>query len=160
LAHDALGEEASDVELTIIDRNLATLTPDSAARLQLARRAWVRTRDVLGVHHLRTLQAQTLYALLQTDTATAYSLLSPVCGEYQRSNLALRPVMLDCFMIQGSLAGELGDYEEMRRAYAQILATTESSSDPDELVSRQLATAELAMLDHQFDRAVAAYKAI
>jgi hypothetical protein len=160
LAHDALGGDAADIELTVIDRNLATLTPDPAARLQLAHGAWARTRSVLGAHHLRTLRAQTQYALLHAGAPAAYELLSPVCDEYQHSYAALVGLIVDCEFVRGYLASELDRIGDARRAYDAIVANTASSSDPDRILFHQLAEAELAMLDHQFDRAVPRYQAV
>jgi tetratricopeptide (TPR) repeat protein len=160
LAHDALRGDDVDLELTVIDRNLATLAPDPAARLQLAHGAWAKTREVLGAHHLRTLQAQTRYAVLHTDAAGAYEFFSPVCDEYQHSYAVLVDLMLDCEIVRGFLASQLGRLDDARRAYIAIVARTASSSDPGYIVYHQLAEAEVAMLDHRFEHAVPRYQAV
>lgn len=160
LAKDALGSEPPDIELTVIDRNLATLTPDPVVRLQLARGAWTRTGDMLGAHHLRSLQAQAQYAVFDTEPGRACALLAPVCDEYRQYHPALTEALIDCEVVNAFLASESGRSADAHRAYDAILKVVASSQDPDHVVYRRLATAERALLDHEMDRAVPEFRAV
>jgi tetratricopeptide (TPR) repeat protein len=159
-ASKALGEAPEDVELTIIDSNLATLTPDPVARMQLARSAWDRTRGVLGDNHLRSLLAQVQYALFHTDMVAAHELLAGACAAYRRFHAPLVDLQLECELARGFVASERGALDDAERAYTWIVDATASSSSADHIVFRELAAGELALLRRQLDRAVPAFRAL
>jgi len=160
LARDALGGAPSDIELTIIDRNLAMLTPDPTSRMELTRSAWIETRDALGDHHLRSLQAKAQYALFQTDVGKAHELLADLCVAYHRFHAPLLDAQLECELVRAYVASESGALDDAERAYAWIVDATALSSSAEHAVHRELATGELALLHHQLERAVPAFRAV
>ncbi len=159
-ARELRGSDASDIELTAIDRNLAAVAATPGERMQLAGDAWKRIRDVLGEHHLRTLQARAQYAAYQSDVAKADELLAPVCAEYARNHPALGDLLLDCELRHAVFTSELDHVEDARAAYQVIVDTTASSSSPEVARFRNLATAELALSRGALANAETAFRAV
>ncbi|HEX3766592.1 MAG TPA: serine/threonine-protein kinase [Kofleriaceae bacterium] len=159
-AREALGGEPADIELTIIDRNLAMLTPDPVTRMELSRSAWIRTRDALGDNHLRSLQAKSQYALFHTDVSKAHELVADLCVAYRRFHAPLLDLQLECELTRGFVASESGARDDAEVAYQWIVDATASSSYIDHVVHRELAAGELALLRGQLDRAVPAFQAV
>jgi tetratricopeptide (TPR) repeat protein len=128
--------------------------------MQLARSAWTRTRDVLGDNHLRSLQAKGHYATFHTDVAEAHELFASVCGAYRRFHAPLVDVEVDCELVRGFLASEVGALEDAEGAYQWIIDVTMSSSSAGQIAQGKLAAGELTLLRHQFDRAVPAFQTV
>ena len=147
LAHDAMaGDPSADLELAIVDQNLAMVSPDPAVRARLSRETWQRVSAALGENHLDTLQALLGYAWFGADTATAYQLITQACSAYRRMHPSLVTVYVECESARGFLAGELDHRDAALAALAAVLEATAASSDPALVVFRQLAAGELALL--------------
>jgi len=147
--------DSPDVELAAIDRNLAMLTRDPVERERLARAAWQRVRGVLGDHHPRTLFAQGVAGLFETDLTRADELIAPVCDDYRRFHPKLMALLIDCEAVHAFLAAEVGHPDEAMQAYEAVIATPPS---PDSEVDRALATGELAALRGDTGHAASAFR--
>jgi tetratricopeptide (TPR) repeat protein/predicted Ser/Thr protein kinase len=147
LAHEAMaGDGSPDLELTIVDRNIAMLTPDAVTRTRLSRETWLLLSSTLGRNHLDTLQALMAYAWFGADTATAFELITQACAAYHRIHPRLVNLYLACESAHGFLATELGHRDAAQAAYSAAIDAASGSSDPDVIVSRRLAAGELALL--------------
>jgi tetratricopeptide (TPR) repeat protein/predicted Ser/Thr protein kinase len=150
LAHDAMaGDESPDLELAIVDQNIAMLTPDMVNRARLTRATWSRLSARLGEHHLDTLQALMAYASFGADPATAYQLMTGACASYRRMHPTFVDLYVDCESARGLVANELGQHDAAQAAYAAAINAASGSEDPDLIVSRALAAGELALLRGQ-----------
>jgi serine/threonine protein kinase len=137
----AAAEGETDVELTIIDRNLALVVDDPVAQEQLVRGAWERLRRVLGPHHLRVLQAQGDLADMQQDPADAARLMAPVCADYGDGRSDTTALLIECNDLLGYYAAESGNLELATLAYRTAIR---AATSPDDEEYRFLAIADLA----------------
>jgi tetratricopeptide (TPR) repeat protein len=145
-ARTDLGSYApADLELTVIDQNLAMLTPEPKQRAALAEAAWHRLRDVLGDEHPRTLEALVAYSEYTPDPAVAYELMSKAAEAYRRFHPTLRRQQAVADTARAFLAAELGDIARTRTDYETAIATTRDNTDPDMVILRHLAIGELAL---------------
>jgi eukaryotic-like serine/threonine-protein kinase len=147
LARDALHREASpDLELLVIDQNIAMLTPDATTRASLARGVWLRRTAALGEHHLATLDALVAYAWFSADARAAYDLITPACAGYRQMHPTLIEAYADCETTRGLFASELDDRAVAEAAYAAAIAAIAAATDSHLIVKRDLAIGELAVL--------------
>jgi tetratricopeptide (TPR) repeat protein/predicted Ser/Thr protein kinase len=146
-AHDEIDRtEPLDLELTIVDQNIAMLTPDAATRKRLSRERWIQLEDTLGEHHPSTLDAQLTYANLGADLREAYELTRRACTAYHDFHPALVVQYVDCQGASGLLASELELGAAARAAYAAVVDATAGTRDGDLIASHRLAAGELAVL--------------
>jgi tRNA A-37 threonylcarbamoyl transferase component Bud32/tetratricopeptide (TPR) repeat protein len=150
-AHIAAGD-APELELTSIDRNLAVVTSDLVERDRLLRSAWQRTRDELGPHHLRTLDAQMQLATLQADPAVAAKLVAPICTDYEASG-TFGALAAECEWILGFVAAEAGHTDEAEAAYTRAIRQGDARL-------RALAGGDLALLRGELDTATSEFRAL
>jgi tetratricopeptide (TPR) repeat protein len=147
LAHDEIGPGGpSDLELTVVDQNLAMLTPDAAIRAGLSRGRWVRLENALGEHHLDALDAKVRHAYLVADTREAYKLIQQACDAYREFHPSFIALYVDCQRAAGLLASELGLGAAAQAAYAAVVEATAGAADADLIAWRRLAAGELALL--------------
>jgi tetratricopeptide (TPR) repeat protein len=155
-ARRELGSYApADLELAVIDRNLAMLTSDARARTALAAGVWDRLRAALGDAHPHALDALYAYAEYVPDAAEAYRLTDQAAEAYRRYHPALRHYAALTTIARAFLAVELGDREQARADYAIAIATTASADDPYVAMLHHLARGEAALLDDDPAAAIA-----
>jgi tetratricopeptide (TPR) repeat protein len=146
-AHDEIARTGlSDLELTIVDQNLAMLTPDAAIRARLSRERWHLLRARLGEHHLDTLDAQTGRGYFGADTREAYELIRQACTAYREFHPAFVALYVDCQRAAGLLAAELGLGAAAQAAYTRMVEATSGASDADLITWHRLAAGELALM--------------
>jgi tetratricopeptide (TPR) repeat protein/predicted Ser/Thr protein kinase len=121
LAHDALeGVDQPDLELTCIDKNLAMVTSDDAAREALAKSVWETRRAALGDVHIETLDALDSYARYLRDARAALAAMSNVCPAYDREYPGLIELRAQCYAYRSFLLEYLGDAQRARDSYAAL----------------------------------------
>jgi hypothetical protein len=152
--------ETADLELTIIDQNIAMLTPDPAERASRSRRVWMRRKAALGEHHLATLDALVSYASFSADAGTAYRLVTAACAGYRTMHPQLVALRVDCEDERASLAAEIDEPEVAQAVYSDAIAMAAPSSDPDLEMLRHLMTGELALLRGDRARAIESFQAV
>jgi tetratricopeptide (TPR) repeat protein/predicted Ser/Thr protein kinase len=146
-AHEVIARSGPpDLELTIVDQNLAMLSPDAATRTRLSRERWDRLKATLGEHHLDTLAARFAYARFGADTGEAYRQTNQACDAYHDFHPVLVGQYVECESAAGFLASELGLGEAARAAYTAAINATAGATDPDLIMARRLAAGELAVL--------------
>lgn len=152
-----------DLELAVIDRNLAMLTSDDLTRRQLAAKVVTRLRDALGDSHPTTLEAMSTAAEYEIDPATAYALQRTATEEYRRFHPTLVRVSAFAEAFRAFLASELDDRDQARADYRAAIARLGESSDADLALLRTILIGELALLDddpagaeHAFEKVRAA----
>lgn len=146
-AHDEIARSGPPaLELTVIDQNLAMLTPDAATRARLSRERWIQLRTALGEHHPSTLAAQIGYANFGADTRESYELIKRACDAYHEFHPTFVARYADCQGAAGFLASELDLGDAARAAYTAAVEATAGTTDPELIVSRRLAAGELALL--------------
>jgi len=161
LAHDAMGQDSTpDLELTVIDRNIAMLIPDAATRTQLSRSSWQQLSSRLGEDHIDTLQAQIIYAAYGSDAKMAYELVTKACDKYHSSHPTFVDRYVDCESLRGFLASELHDRDAAQAAYAAAIGAVSGSADPGLIVAGRLAGGELALLRGEPSQARADFDAV
>lgn len=152
-AREALsGAPRIDLELTVIDRNVAMLTRDLARRERLARGVWERLREQLGERHLSALEALMVYARYVDDPAAARPLSEAACKLYREVYPELRLLRVQCEVYRGLLAYELGDLEVASVAHSEVakiiddeLADDALRRNPSLLTRHHLARGWLAL---------------
>jgi hypothetical protein len=160
-ARAALGDYAdADLELTVIDRNLAMLTPDVEARTALVERVWERLRDVLGEQHPATIDALLAYAEYVPDPAAAYDLSRRASEAYHRYHPTLVEQMAIADTARAALAAEIGDLDRAVADYEAAITATQGSTDLDIAVMHDLLTGELAVLRGAPAEGIAALTAV
>lgn len=136
-----------DLELTVIDRNLAMLTPDDAVRGQLTTNVVDRLRAALGPTHPSTLEALSVAAAYTVDPAQAYALEVAATEAYRSSHPTLVRTAAMTEAWRAFLASELDDRERARADYRTAVARLNESSDADLAIMRSLVVGELALLE-------------
>ncbi|HEX7841085.1 MAG TPA: hypothetical protein VF469_26590, partial [Kofleriaceae bacterium] len=145
-----------ELELTCIDLNVAMLTADGPTREALARGAWEQLRDQLGERHPATLDAQLALAQYTSDPARAFGRISAVADGYLRFHPSLRRQVALAEAKRAFLASELGDQARARSLYAAAVARTADSGGDDDVAQwHRLLGGELALLQHDPERAIA-----
>jgi tetratricopeptide (TPR) repeat protein len=150
----------ADLELSVIDRNLAMLTADARARTALAAGVWDRLRAALGDAHPHALDALWAYASYVPDAAEAYRLTDQAAEAYLRYHPTLHRYVAVTTTARAFLAAELGDRERARADYATAIATSAGSDDPEIAALHQLALGEAALLDDDPAAAIAAFEPV
>ena len=122
-AHDALGGQPPvDLELLVIDRNLAMTTADRTERARLLRTAWERTRDALGPHHLTSLDDLAAFSHFAPTVAEAADAMAASTAELAENHPALVERRAVHGVYAAFLASERDDAEAAARAYARVVA--------------------------------------
>jgi tetratricopeptide (TPR) repeat protein len=147
-----------DLELTCIDKNLAMLTPDDAAREALARGVWERRRAALGDTHLLTVEALDSYARYTADPARALSLLVGVCNAFETTYPELVERRVYCESYLAFLEGLLGDHGEERRHYQRV--SVMASQDEQLAVFGRLAAGHVDLSNGDQTRAIIAWNKV
>lgn len=137
-----------DLELTVIDRNLAMLTEDDATRRQLAARVIETFRNALGATHPTTLEATTAAAEYEVDPATAYELVRTSTDAYRTFHPTIVVVPALSYASRAFLASELGDRTRAIADYHTAISHLGDSSDADIALLRSLCVGELALLEN------------
>jgi tetratricopeptide (TPR) repeat protein/predicted Ser/Thr protein kinase len=158
-AHDSLaGVTSPDLELTVIDRNLAMLTPDARQREALARGAWQRLQRETGDAHLATIEALLAYARYITEPARALPLLGRACEGLEEHHPELVDERVYCESYHAFLLGEAGDLAGQRRTFEVVIRIGAGSTD-DEVISRiRIARGHLKLLTGDLSGAVADFE--
>lgn len=131
-AHAALaGVAAPDLELAVIDGNLAMVTRDATAREALAAGVCERLGSELGESHLRTLEAKQSYARYVRDPSSAFALISRVCDDYGMFHPEILEPRVFCESYRAFLASELGDHVEELRLYDHIVSIAAGAVSKD-----------------------------
>lgn len=157
-AHDALaGVREIDPELTCIDRNLARITEDPAAREALARTTWLRLQATFGAANLATLDGLSVYARLTADPARALPLIAQACDAYAMFHPGLIEQRTHCESYRAFLAEQLGDREGALRIHGDIIAAGEGATDAGVRARVALATGSAALLRGNLQGAVLAW---
>jgi tetratricopeptide (TPR) repeat protein/predicted Ser/Thr protein kinase len=146
-AHDAIAWSAPfDLELTVVDQNLAMLTPDPGIRGWLSRERWFHLETTLGEHHLDALDAKVRHAYLVVDTREAYDLLQQACDAYREYHPTFIALYVDCQRAAGLLASELGLGAAAQAAYTAVVEATAGTANDNLIAWRRLAAGELALM--------------
>ncbi len=150
---------SADLELTVVDRNLALLTVDDVERSQLATSVVERFREALGPTHPTTLEAISAAAEYEVDPAKAYALIRSSTEAYRTFHPTLIEASTQPEAARAFLAGELDDASRARVDYQTAIARLAQSSDPNMQVLHQLLIGELALLQRDPDAAERAFLA-
>lgn len=134
-----------DLELAVIDRNLAMLTADPDARAALMTSVSNRLRESLGDNHPSTLESLVVYADYVPDPVIAYELLVKTTEAYRRYHPTLRRELALAELFRAFVARELGDHARAVTDYERAVETTRETSDPDVEIAHHLAMGELAI---------------
>lgn len=154
------GVATPDLELAVIDKNLALVTADDRSREQLARGVWERFRAELGESHPTTLDVLNSYARYMTDPAIAHGLLVEACTTYATSHPDLVEQRIDCQSYQAYLAGELGNHDEELRLYDEIARSTAGSDNEDVVLRGLLAAGSASFLRQDPSAASTAWRKV
>jgi len=127
-ARESLGRRVPEPELTAIDRNLAMLEPDPAARERLTRGVWDRRRAQLGDLHPLTLEAQLSHGFYLDDPARSLAEVREACAGYRAYQPEALRARAECSAYQAFLAFEIGDLPAAEAAYLEVAAL--AASDP------------------------------
>jgi serine/threonine protein kinase/tetratricopeptide (TPR) repeat protein len=131
-AHAALAAiDDPDLELTVIDSNLAMVTADATQRESLARSVWDRLRSKLGDSHLATLEALENYGRLVDAPTRALPLIAQACNAYQAFHAELTRLRVRCESDRAFLAGQVGDHVEELRRYDAVAAIAAGATAND-----------------------------
>lgn len=149
-----------DLELTVIDRNLAMLTADDDARRTLAQSVVTAFRDALGATHPTTLEAITAAAEYEVDPARAYDLVRTATDAYRTLHPTLEMVPAFAYASRAFLASELGDRTRAIADYRAALAHLQRSAVPDLVLLRTFCVGELALLEEDFEAAERAFEQV
>jgi|JI10StandDraft_1071094.scaffolds.fasta_scaffold03708_13 predicted Ser/Thr protein kinase len=109
--------QADNVELMIIESNMAMTTPDGVLRERIALDAWQRRRTLLGESHLMTLQAGDMYGRLIRDPARALPIMNGVCATYHARHPDLLAERVHCEAYRALLLEATGDAKAAKQAY-------------------------------------------
>jgi tetratricopeptide (TPR) repeat protein len=151
---------APDLELTVIERNLAMLTSDDEARRQVTGRIIARLRSVLGETHPSTLEAMAIAAEYEVDPAQAYALARAATSSYRTLHPTLVGVSTLADTWRAFLASELDDVARARADYRIAIERMGQRGDADLAILRALATGELALLDQDASTAERAFEQV
>jgi len=150
---DLGGYAPIDLELTVIDRNLAMVTPDYDTRVSLATSVWNRLRDALGESHPATLEALVVYVQYVADPAIAYDLLLKAIHAYERHHPTMRDERGLAELHLAFLARERGEHALAMSDYERAVRTLSEKPNPDLDISRHFAVGELALERGDLDTA-------
>ncbi|TMQ08268.1 MAG: serine/threonine protein kinase [Deltaproteobacteria bacterium] len=137
---------APDLELAVIDRNLALLTSDAAVRESLVRGVWQRLRGELGDSHLETIEALEARGWYIRAPARALPLVADACTAYATFHPEMIPQRVHCESYRAFLTGELGDHAEELRRYEDIAGIAAGTTNPDTAVLATLASGYARLL--------------
>jgi hypothetical protein len=155
-AHDALAAVRSpELELTIIDRNLALVTSDAGQREALARGVWRRLQDESGDAHLSTVVALIAYARYIAEPVRALPLLTHACQTLGAFHPELVEQRVYCEAYRSFLLGEVGDVSEQRRSCEAVVRTGSGSTNGDVISHVALAHAQIRLLNGDPSGAIA-----
>jgi tetratricopeptide (TPR) repeat protein len=160
-AHEALvAVRSPDLELTIIDRNLAMVTGDAGRREALARGVWQRLQDESGDAHLSTVEALIAYARYIAEPSRALPLLTHACQTLDAFHPELVEERAYCEAYREFLLGQVGDVPEQRRS-CEAVVRTGAGSTSDEVISHvALARAQIKLLDGDPSGAIAELESV
>ncbi|HEU0036201.1 MAG TPA: serine/threonine-protein kinase [Kofleriaceae bacterium] len=136
-----------DLELTIIDRNLAMLTSDDIQRTEISASVVRRFRDALGAVHPTTLEAIWNAAEYEVDPAKAYELAQTATEALRKFHPTLVHVSALAEAGRAYLASELSDRTRARKDYTLAIARIDESGDSDFVTLRSLVSGELALME-------------
>jgi eukaryotic-like serine/threonine-protein kinase len=151
------GVAAADLELTVVDRNLAMLTAGDDTRRHLVAGVVQRLRDAFGDAHPATVEAVHVAAEYEVDPAKAYELARTASDAYREFHPTLVRESGFVEACRAFLASELDDRDRARADYREAIARLAKSTDADILSLRTLATGELALLDENWATAENAF---
>lgn len=109
----AEAQDAPELELALIDQNLANLDPTPVGAVHLIDKVYARYRAALGPDNAQTLSMQLTAALMSPDAPRARAALAACSG-------AVSLVRLECAYEGGWILDAMGDVEGARRLMAQV----------------------------------------
>lgn len=146
---------ADNVELMIIESNLAMTTADDRERERLARAVWERRRAVLGEAHLMTLEAEDVYAGFVVDPRVARASFRTLCQRLASAHPHAVERRLYCEYRLGFLEEREGDYAKAATAYGQAAVVASRGRGEDMLSWSVLASAEFLRVQGRLKAPVA-----
>ncbi len=111
-----------NVELMIIESNVAMTTADDAARERVALAAWEGRRALLGDSHLMTLQAGDMYGRFIRDPKRALPIMDSVCARYHHFHPDLRGERVHCEAYRALLLEATGARAAATQTYTDAAA--------------------------------------
>ena len=135
-----------NLELTIVDLNLAMTTNDAPIRETLARGVWRKLGSTLGEQHRSTIDASFVYAVYVADPVVAFDVLLGTATAYERFHPTATRQIVAAHAKRAFLATELGNTQDAIELYRSAIASMQADGDPDVVRWRHLCTGELALL--------------
>jgi tetratricopeptide (TPR) repeat protein len=146
-----------EMELGVIDDNLAAVTDDLAVRDQLFAEAVRRSRDALGPYHPETLRTQIVWATTRSSPQERKEELLSTCQAIDAYHPLLLSVRATCALELGWAAEELGRKTEALPHYRSAAADFGRVGNP---LFADLAAGQAARLAGQSNEAFAAFQRI
>lgn len=151
------GVEQPALELMVIDRSLAWVTPERDRREALARSVWERLREAYGGPHLFTLEALDDLGRLVVDPANAVAHKTAACQLYDEFHPTQLTRRASCASHRAFLLSELGDEQAAKASYQKVVTLTAGAIDRDAAISGHLASGNIHLQQGEIDSAVAEF---
>jgi eukaryotic-like serine/threonine-protein kinase len=147
--------ERPALELMVIDRSLAWMTPERELRESLIRNVWERLRKTYGAPHLFTLETLEDLARLVVDPAVAVDHKTTACKLYDEFHPTQITRRANCASHRAFLLSELGDEAAAEASYQSVVALTAGTTERDAAVWGHLAAGAIHIKQGRTDAAIA-----